>query len=348
MKKSYNTKAVSKEESWWDTKAVNAPLIWNKGYTGKGTKVAVIDSGIGPHSDLNVAGGISTVDYTTSYKDDNGHGTHVAGIIAARHNGIGTVGVAPDAELYAVKAMDQDGNGTLESILKGIDWAIQNHMNIINMSFGTKDDSKLLHEAVDSAFKKGILVVAAAGNEGNAAGTGNTMDYPALYDSVIAVSAVDQKYTRGSFSSTGSKVEFAAPGVDIPSTYLNNQYAYLSGTSMATPHITGMLAVLKQHYPLKTNAELRQLLQSYTTDLGTAGRDSIYGYGFARFSQELSAPPVSQKPLSKLDLAKKLTSIAENTLSKTDINAAQQAVNQLPRGYDKNAMQYKLNVLKYF
>lgn len=121
---------------------------------GKKVKVAVIDSGIYPHDDLSIAGGYSAVSYTSSYKDDNGHGTHVAGIIAAKHDGYGIDGIAPDVRLYAVKALDRKGAGDLKSLLKAIDWSIANKMDIINMSLGTNADSKILHDAVDKAYKK--------------------------------------------------------------------------------------------------------------------------------------------------------------------------------------------------
>ncbi|HZG70179.1 MAG TPA: S8 family peptidase [Chondromyces sp.] len=268
----------------WGIQATNTPVAWKQGYTGKGIKVAVVDTGVSPHKDLVLAGGKSFVNYTSSYTDDNGHGTHVAGIIGAKDNQIGTKGVAPDAGIYAVKSLDRNGAGYLSSILAGVDWAITNKMDIINLSLGTQTHSEAFQTLVDKAYSNGILIVAAAGNDGTANGSGDTVDYPARYDSVVGVAAVDSSYRRASFSSTGNAVEVAAPGVSILATYLNNGYARMSGTSMAAPYIAGELALLKQANPTASNTDLRKKLIESSKDLGTAGRDAFYGYGFAMFS----------------------------------------------------------------
>jgi subtilisin family serine protease len=283
--------AVSPEESQWDLQAVQAPAAWNEGHTGKGIKVAVIDSGISAHPDLAIAGGVSTVGYTESYEDDNGHGTHVAGTIGAMRDGSGMVGVAPDVSLYAVKAMDNNGEGTLQDILEAIDWSIVNNMDIINLSLGTDTDSDIFHSIVDKADEQGIIIVGASGNSGTPDGSGNTVEYPAKYSSVIAVSAVDSSKSRASFSSTGEEVEFAAPGVDIVSTFPDGRYAVGSGTSMAAPHVAGLFALLKEKYPGETNGQLHEEMINYAEDLGDAGKDPWFGYGFTRYVQQ----PVEQE-----------------------------------------------------
>ena len=206
----------------------------------------------------------------------SGHGTHVSGIIGAKNNGVGLVGVAPDTSLYAVKVLDSTGSGYVSDIISGIDWAITNKMDIITMSLGTKSDVAALHNAVDSAYTQGVLVVSAGGNDG--AG-GDTIEYPARYSSVIAVGAVDKTNKRAYFSSTGKELEVSAPGVNIQSTYLNGQYATMSGTSMATPFVAGDLALLKQAHPTYSASQLRSLLQQKVIDLGRKGRDSSYGFG---------------------------------------------------------------------
>ncbi|WCK54271.1 S8 family serine peptidase [Aneurinibacillus sp. Ricciae_BoGa-3] len=266
----------------WGMDKVAAPYAWNSAYTGKGVKVAVVDTGVAAHEDLTVAGGTSFVSYTTSYADDNGHGTHVAGIIGAKRNTLGVAGVAPDASVYAVKVMDNTGSGYLSDIVSGIDWSITNHMDIINLSLGTSTDSLAFHQVIDKAYNNNILVVAAAGNNGTADGSGDTVQYPARYDSAIAVAAVDSNNQRASFSATGSKVEVAAPGVNVLSTYLNNSYAPLNGTSMATPFVAGDLALLKQANPTLSATSLRTKLQQTATDLGTPGRDTFYGFGLIK------------------------------------------------------------------
>ncbi|WP_172255700.1 S8 family serine peptidase [Saccharibacillus deserti] len=277
------------EQSRWNYQTVAPNMMWQQGFTGQGVKVAVIDSGISPHPEFKIAGGISSVGPGTNlnYADDNGHGTHVAGIIAA-DSGAGLVtGMAPGISLYGVKVLDSGGTGTLQDVLEGLDWAIENDMNIINLSLGTPDDSKALHDMVDKAYNKGIVVVASAGNSGTASNVNeDTVNYPAKYESVISVAAVDQNLEHAAFSSAGPRVDFSAPGVAIASTYpsaLGYSYRGMSGTSQAAPHIAGELALLKEKNPSASPAVLRQLLKDYTVDLGTAGRDRLYGEGLVTF-----------------------------------------------------------------
>jgi subtilisin family serine protease len=289
------TSAVPAEQSQWNFQAVQPVTMWDAGFTGSNIKVAVVDSGVYAHRELSIAGGISTVNYTSNYTDDNGHGTHVAGIIAARNDGEGLVGVAPDVQLYAVKALNQNGQGTLADILEGLDWAINNNMDIINLSLGTEDRSLAMEQMVARAYSQGILVVAATGNsqEGIPLNV-NTVNYPAKYDTVIGVGATDAANNRGIFSSAGEEVEVSAPGVDVVSTYVWNEtsvYALASGTSQATPHVSGMLALLKQKYPAKTNVQLREELRKYAVDLGTPGRDIEYGFGTLSFKQADTTAP---------------------------------------------------------
>ncbi|WP_179136314.1 S8 family serine peptidase [Paenibacillus sp. 32352] len=288
---SFTVQSAASEVSQWDLQQMNATTAWSDGYTGAGVKVAVLDTGIAAHSDLSIAGGYSAVDYTTSYADDEGHGTHVAGSIAALRNNTGIVGVAPNASLYGVKVLGADGKGNLADILEGLDWAIQNGMDIINMSLGTETGSQLLEDMVDNAVSHGIVVVASSGNNGTADGSGDTILYPARYANVIAVAAVDNNKIRGDFSATGPKNEFSAPGVDVISTYLNNAFARASGTSQAAPHVSGLLALMKQKDPSMTAAQLRNELLKYTEDLGTPGRDAWYGFGLVSYKQLDVTPP---------------------------------------------------------
>ncbi|WNS79523.1 S8 family serine peptidase [Domibacillus sp. DTU_2020_1001157_1_SI_ALB_TIR_016] len=295
---------LSEQIEDWGIQATNIPSAWNSGFTGQGVKVAVIDSGIAPHSDLAVAGGVSTVGYTTSYNDDQGHGTHVAGIIGARNNNFGVKGAAYESELYAVKAFDQNGEAYLSDLIEGIDWSISNGMDIINLSSGTQIESAVLHSVIDRAYASGLLIVAAAGNDGAPDGLEDTVDFPARYSSVIGVGAVDSYFNRAPFSSTGPAVEVAAPGVRILSTYLGNQYAYMSGTSMAAPYVTGELVLLKQAYPRLTIEELRQVLIEHTRDLGSAGRDPFFGYGFIQASSFTEPTEFEEEnPLTGINLS---------------------------------------------
>ncbi len=276
----------------WGVDRINAELIWNGvegksdvapgGNAGSGIAISVIDTGIDyNHPDLadNYEGGYDFVNEDSDPKDDNGHGTHCAGIIAARDNGAGIVGVAPEADLYAVKVMNSEGRGYISDVIAGIDWSVKNNIKIISMSIGSTQDSTAFRNACDKAYNAGLLLVASAGNRGNADGTGDTVTYPGRYDSVIAVAATDSANNRASFSSTGSDVELAAPGVSIYSTYLNNGYATKSGTSMACPHVTGTAALAWSAYPDYTNVQVRALLQETAEDIGTTGKDDDYGYG---------------------------------------------------------------------
>lgn len=287
----------------WGIPAMNIPSPWNSGYSGEGVKIAIIDTGISPHADLEIAGGESFVKYTDSTNDDNGHGTHVAGIIGGKDNLLGFKGVASDAELYAVKAFSSDGKAYLSDIFAGIDWSITNGMDIINMSLGAQVGSPAFRTILDRAYEKGVLFVAAAGNDGT--GSGDTVDFPARYDSVIGVGAIDQQSNLASFSSTGPSVEVVAPGVGIQSTYLNGAYARLSGTSMAAPYVSGYLALLKQAYPTLTNVELREILNQNTIDLGQVGRDSLYGNGLVQaisMQTPIKNQPATGNPAVKLNV----------------------------------------------
>jgi subtilisin family serine protease len=273
----------------WGVTATQATYAWDKGYTGKGVKIAVLDTGISlSHEDLIVEGGTSFVDYTTSYDDDSGHGTHVAGIIGAKNNHVGTIGMAPDSSLYAVKVLDSHGTGYLSDVIAGIDWAIENKMDIVNLSMATSVDSQALHNAVDNAYAGGLLVVAAAGNAGTVDGTGDTIQFPAKYSSVISVGAVDQNKQRAASSSTGSNLEIVAPGVGINSTYLNNGYTAMSGTSMAAAFVSGELAMLKQENPTFTASLLRNDLDEHVIDLGGEGRDVTFGFGLLNASARIA------------------------------------------------------------
>ncbi|WP_082232465.1 S8 family peptidase [Halobacillus massiliensis] len=256
---------------------INADVVQNTGNTGNGVKVAVLDSGIeSGHEDLNVAGGASFVSSEPDPFDDlNGHGTHVAGTIAAVDNNVGVLGVAPDVDLYAVKVLNGEGSGAYSEIAAGIEWAIANDMDVINMSLGGSVGSAALKEAVDNAYHNGVLVVAAAGNSGKF-GPFNTIGYPAKYETAMAVGAVDSSNQVASFSSRGNELEVMAPGVDILSSVPENDYASFNGTSMAAPHVAGAAALVLADDDSLSNQDVRDRLNETATPLG----DSFdYGNG---------------------------------------------------------------------
>ncbi|MBT0653990.1 S8 family peptidase [Geomobilimonas luticola] len=269
----------------WGVKRIGADVAATKGITGAGIKVAILDTGIDPdHPDLkdNYKGGYNFVyDNNDPYDDSRyGHGTHLAGIIAARDNGTGVVGVAPEASLYALKVLNGGLMGSTSDILAGIEWAITNKMQVINMSFGAQMDSQAFRDACDAAFKAGIVLVAAAGNFNQP-----IVDNPAGFDPVIAVSATAQDGTKAAFSNYGAKVELSAPGVAVMSTVPGGGFGLMSGTSQATPHVSGVAALIFSAGIKDENGdgnladEVRQRLAATATDLGDPGRDVYFGYG---------------------------------------------------------------------
>jgi subtilisin len=269
----------------WGIDRIDAELVWPLGNTADPIKVGIIDTGISnKHPDLfaNIKGSVNTINPLKSWNDDNGHGSHVAGIVAALDNDIGVIGVGPKINLYAIKVLGANGSGYLSDVIEGIQWAIANNMQVINMSLGTTSDIQSFHDAVISAKNAGIVVVAAAGNSEGA------VNFPAAYPEVIAVSATDQNNVIASWSSRGPEVDLSAPGVDIYSTYKGTGYATLSGTSMAAPHVAGTAALVLNTsvgaYDLNGNNkwdpdEVQKKLQDTTTDLGNSGFDNLYGWG---------------------------------------------------------------------
>ncbi len=278
----------------WGIGHIKSDQVWDKdgdghadpgANAGDGVKVAVIDTGIDlTHPDLaaNIKGGASFVSGVASPNDDNGHGTHVAGTIAAIDDSNGVVGVAPKAYLYAVKVLDSTGSGYISDIISGIQWAVANRMQVVNMSFGGGGDVQAMHDAIIAASRAGIVLVAAAGNSGPGA---NTVGYPAKYPEVIAVGAHDRSNFVTSFSSRGPEVEVSAPGLSILSTTKGGLSGTMSGTSMASPHVAGAAALLigsaiaDANGNGVTNDEVRNALTRTAIDSGPTGRDADYGYG---------------------------------------------------------------------
>ncbi|RLG26751.1 subtilisin [Methanosarcinales archaeon] len=288
--------AIAEEVLPFGIDRIDAELVWNGtegGHdvglgrnAGDGIKIAILDTGIDyTHPDLanNVKGGVSFVDYTTDYMDDNGHGTYCAGIAAAEDNDIGVIGVAPKAHLYAVKVLDSNGIGYVSALTKAVEWSRDNDMDVISMSLCTISDSISLHLACNQAQELGTVVVAASGNDNS------WVKYPAKYGSVIAVGATDNNNEKAGFSNFGPELELAAPGVGIYSTSLGGGSTTKSGTSAACPHVSGAAALvfasdIDTAYDMDGDGiwdatEIRKKLQDTARDLGDPGRDDYYGYG---------------------------------------------------------------------
>lgn len=267
---------------------VQAPLV-SDAYTSN-IKACIIDTGytLG-HPDLPSSGvtGYAFSGHGSWSSDGNGHGTHVAGTIAAiGRNNIGVVGVNPSAKLglHIVKIFNDAGNWTTASNLVT---AIQSCKNagakVVNMSLGGSSSTATEQNALASFYQGGMLLVAAAGNAGN-----SSLSYPASYSSVMSVAAVDSSRNRAGYSQYNSQVEIAAPGSSVYSTYKNNSYSTLSGTSMATPHVTGVAALVWSQFPSCTPARIRTALTATAQDRGTAGRDVYYGFGIVRAQNAVS------------------------------------------------------------
>lgn len=250
-----------------------ALVVPHPGVMGEGVEVALLDTGIDlKHPDLkaNVLGGIDLINGDEDPQDDNGHGTGVAGVLAAAENGQGLVGVAPKASLWAIKILRHDEQGSISDLIRGIEWAVERGAEIINMSLGTEEDNPALHEAIRAAYRAGVLLIAAAGNKGD------RVLFPAAYPEVIAVAATDENDRRAWFSNMGPEVELTAPGADLVTTGLKGGYQIRSGTSFAAPHVSGV-AALVYSTGLGDARAVRQRLAETAEDLGLA--ITAQGYG---------------------------------------------------------------------
>jgi minor extracellular protease Epr len=224
----------------WGLVKLNIESLHKKGFTGKGVKIGIIDSGCDlSHPDLKIS---SSKNFTesNSCEDTSGHGTHVAGIIAAQGNSYGVLGIAPDAEIHVYKALDGT-SGSIKGVIDALKTAIDDKMDIINMSLGTPSQVSGLEKLCKKAQQQGIIVVVASGNSGL-----QENYFPAAYDSCISVGATDENMKVAYFTTYGQELDIVAPGAEILSTYLNGSYAVLSGTSMAAPFVSGCIALMKQ------------------------------------------------------------------------------------------------------
>jgi len=273
------------QDTSWPLHQIGADIAISKNVTGQSVRIAVIDTGIDYNNpDLRHAyrGGYDFVNNDSDPYDDNGHGTFVAGVIAGTIDGKkGSLGAAPDIEIYAVKVVGADGRGSIRNVVSGIQWAIDHDVQIICMSLSIIRDDPALRGKLDEAYGRGILLVAAAGN------TGGKVTYPARYEAVIAVGSVDRDNQVAKNSATGPEVEVVAPGVKIISTVPGGGYSVWSGTSYAAGYVAGALALLLSAHPGLDGEGARVLLREGALDLGTHGRDNQYGYGLVDVAESL-------------------------------------------------------------
>jgi subtilisin len=286
----------------WGVDRIDADLAWpiSRGF---GVLVTVLDTGIDwDHPDLisSIAGGVNFVKTGRNadpgaWDDDNGHGTHCAGIIAADDNESGVVGVAPDALLYGVKVFDKRGRGKESDIIAGIEWSVVgpdgfadtgDEAKVISMSFGAYVWPGTLNWACEAAYEAGIVLVAAAGNEYR-----DKVDSPADYPSVIAVSATDKNDGIAPYSRTGSAVELAAPGTDIYSSYNDGTSTYMTGTSMSCPHVSGVAALVWATGLYQNGTAVRYQLGNTAENIGLSPEEQ--GYGLVDAEQAVKPPALA-------------------------------------------------------
>lgn len=290
----------------WGADLIKAPEVWAKGYTGEGVVVAVLDTGVDyNHNDLKGNIWTNTKEVANNGQDDDGngyvddvfgwnfdgnnnntldvygHGTHVSGTIAGVNNDFGVTGVAYDAKIMSVKVLNDSGSGSYSSIAQGIYYAVDNGAKVINLSLGSPFPNQTMEKALEYASSKGAIVVMAAGNNGNPFPA-----YPAGYATNwgLAVGAVNRQNEMANFSNRAGMNPLAyvtAPGVNVYSTIPDNQYASYNGTSMATPHVAGVVALMLSANSNLTDAQVRQIITetagnntstatfNFSTDLST-------------------------------------------------------------------------------
>ncbi len=269
-----------------------AAKIWNNpGETGSGKQTnGLDDDGDNYVDDWR---GWDFVNGDNNPQDDFGHGTHVAGIAAAAsNNGVGIAGVSWGARVMPLKVLDSNGNGSESDVAAAMTWAADHGAKVINLSLGG-GPSSVMEDAVNYAYAHGVTVVAAAGNAGSLG-----VLYPAAYDHAIAVASTNASNNRSSFSNYGPEIDLAAPGSSIYSTYWNSgsTYATLSGTSMATPHVAGVAALLAGQPGFDTPDKIRIAMESTALDLGDPGWDQLYGFGLVQAHNALLFDPSTITP----------------------------------------------------
>jgi thermitase len=262
----------------WNLPIIETEAGWGVGKGSTNVIVAVVDTGADlNHPDLKgrLQTGYNVVDPSSPPMDDVGHGTHVAGVISALvNNNQGVAGMTWYNPVMPVKVLDETGAGNTYNVAQGIIWAADHGAKVINMSLGNYADANFLHDAIKYAYNKDVVLIAASGNDNS-----EEPGFPAAYPEVFAVAAADSAKKKASFSNYGDYIDVTAPGVNIASTYMHSQYASLSGTSMASPHVTALAALIRSTNPALKNTEVMEIMRKTAEDLGTPGKDKYYGYG---------------------------------------------------------------------
>jgi subtilisin family serine protease len=337
----------------WNLNAINVPEVWAQGYTGQDVIVAVLDTGVDrQHADLISNMWVNSDEILGNRRDDdrngyvddvygwdfvhndnnpvdrNGHGTHIAGTIAAARNGLGVTGIAPDATIMPVQVLGADGSGSLSDVAAGIRYAVDNGAEVINLSLGSGGDSRALRAALDYAQQSGVLVVAAAGNSGD-----RIPDLPARLSAslsnVVSVGAHDSRDRLAAFSNrvgSSGAVQVDAPGVGVVSTFMEDEYARLTGTSMAAPHVAGLAALALSANPVLSAADLRTLIVDWASR-SISGSDSRNGIN--------AAYTVAVAEATRASGAAAIASRASpSSLAPSPVSTSNRARISVSRGYD--------------
>lgn len=283
----------------WNLPMIGTEIGWEITRGSERVTIAVVDTGVDlDHPDLSgrLVEGRNILADNDQPDDDNGHGTHVAGIIASQtNNREGIAGITWFNKIMPIKVMDKEGSGTSFDVANGIIWATDHGAEIINLSLGNYQPAAVIEEAIQHAFDNDVILVAATGNDST-----DQPGYPAAYPQVISVAAVDQNGEWAEFSNFGDYVNVTAPGVAIASTYPGKAYAEMSGTSMAAPHVTALAALIRSSYPELSNTQVMHIINRTTTDLGEPGYDGYYGNGLIDVVQALQAAHKKRYPLGRM------------------------------------------------
>ena len=299
-----------------DFPLIGMPAAWALTTGSTSVVVAILDTGYdGAHTDLAAIPTVSPYNARTGTQnvtDGYGHGTHVAGTIAAQtNNANGVAGMAPGITIMPVKVMDSNGMGYWSDFLEGVDWARTHGASLVNLSLGgtlTASQVAAFQPTFDAAYEAGVVVIAAAGNNNK-----NEPFYPASFAHVVSVAATNNNDAKATFSNFGPAVDLAAPGVSITSTYNDGGYRQMSGTSMATPHVVGLAALIRSYHPTYTVDEVETAMEVNALDLGTPGRDDNFGYGRIQVDQAVAwvAPDVTPPTASLAAPPSGATGVAE-------------------------------------
>lgn len=298
-------KITSTNPEQWNLEAIGANTSKAK---PSGVKIEVLDSGVSYTDDINIMGEVNLVpgeeEVSPMFIDANGHGTGIAGLIGAKDNKDGIKGVFPDAEIYSVKAFDENLKSPLSRIIEGIYWGIENDMDIINMSFGTTVNSEVLHQAMKDAEDAGIILIAAAGNTEH-----QDVNYPAAYDEVIAVGSINAEGSLAELTSTGTELELLAPGEQVCTTGLFYGTIGVSGTSIATAQVTGTAALLKT----KSADFIRGLLKASSKEVeGTNAGLIDYKYALEIYDEYAKSYTKGEDTDEKFENDKKLPDYSDD------------------------------------